>query len=121
MNRWTLLQHEVFQDEALKTHYDFLVENGEDCLTWKMLILPVLDGSPVEIKKHRNHRLIWLSRESQLLTKNRGFVKRVDNGTYKWLSNQSDKDNFSLTLSGSKINGIFKKSGCLCQLLSVEK
>ena len=118
MNRWTLLKHQV-TNNILDTHYDLLLENGQDCKTWKLVILPELDGRSVDIFEHSNHRLIWLTIESKLLTNNRGYVQRVDNGTFKTLGVDIDSNNFSIILKGNCINGLFKKNGNLCQLISL--
>ena len=104
MNRWTLLKHERIDNEIFDVHYDFLLENGKDCETWKLLILPKLDGPSVEIFKHSNHRLVWLTIESKLLTNNRGYVQRVDNGTFKLLGVDIDRNDFSIILEGKSIN-----------------
>ena len=119
MNRWTLLKHEKINNEILDIHYDFLLENGQDCKTWKLPILPKLDGPSVEIFKHSNHRLIWLTIESKLLTNNRGYVQRVDNGTFKPFGVNIESNNFSIILQGKSINGLFKKNANLCQLISL--
>ena len=121
MNRWTLLKHERITNEILDIHYDFLLENGKDCKTWKLPILPTLDGPSVEIFKHSNHRLIWLTVESKHLTNNRGFVQRVDNGTFKALGANIDGNYFSIILKGKYINGLFKKNSNLCQLISLNQ
>ena len=119
MNRWTLLKHERMNNEIFDLHYDFLLENGKACKTWKLLILPKLDGPSVEIFKHSNHRLVWLTIESKLLTNNRGYVKRVDNGTFQPVLVEKDSNNFSIILKGKCINGLFKKNANLCQLISL--
>ena len=119
MNRWTLLKHERKNNKIRDIHYDFLLENGEDCKTWKLLIFPELDGVSVEILEHSNHRLIYLNIERKLLTNNRGYVQRVDNGTFKSLGVDIDSNNFSIILKGKCINGLFKKNGNLCQLISL--
>ena len=119
MNRWTLLKHEKINNKTLDIHYDFLLENGQDCKTWKLLIFPEMDGVSVDIFEHSNHRLIWLTIESELLTNNRGYVQRVDNGTFKTLGVDIDSNNFSIILKGKCINGLFKKNGNLCQLISL--
>ena len=119
MNRWTLLRHEKINNKILDIHYDFLLENGQDCKTWKLLIFPELDGASVDIFEHSNHRLIWLTIESKLLTKNRGYVQRVDNGIFKPFGVDIDSDDFSIILNGKSINGIFKKNANLCQLISL--
>ena len=118
MNRWTMLKHEKSINETFEIHYDFLLENGQDCKTWKLPILPELDGPSVKILKHSNHRLIWLTVESKLLTNNRGYVQRVDNGIFKSLGVDIDSNNFSIILKGNYINGLFIKNANLCQLIS---
>ena len=49
MNRWVLLEHKVYLANSVDIHYDFLVENGIDCLTWKFLKLPLLNQASIEI------------------------------------------------------------------------
>tara|TARA_B100000963_G_scaffold234960_1_gene205337 strand:+ start:386 stop:754 length:369 start_codon:yes stop_codon:yes gene_type:complete len=119
MNRWALLKHEIYKNEIYDIHYDFLIENGKDCLTWKISNLPEIDGISVEIKEHFNHRLIWLSTESKVLTNNRGFVQRVDYGTFINLERNLNKERFSLILKGNAINAILKKTGSFCRLFSL--
>ena len=121
MNRWSLLKHEKINNQIIDTHYDFLLENGNNCITWKLLILPELDGMPVNIFEHSNHRLIWLTVEHKHLTKNRGYVQRVDNGTFKKIGIGIDRNNFSIILKGNCINGLFKKNANLCQLISLNQ
>ena len=82
MNKWVLLEHKVYSANAFNIHYDFLVENGIDCLTWKFLKLPLLNKASIEISKQPNHRLVWLSRIEYELSDNRGFVRRIDHGYY---------------------------------------
>ena len=118
MKRWTLLKHEIKNNEILDVHYDFLLENGQDCQTWKLLNLPKLNGPSVTIFKHSNHRLIWLTIEKKLLTNNRGYVQRVDNGTFTLLGIDLDSNNFSLILKGNYLEGLFKKNGDTCKLIS---
>ena len=119
MKRWTLLKHESINNKIFDVHYDFLIENGKDCETWKLLILPKLDGPSVEIFEHSSHRLVWLTIESKLLTNNRGYVQKVDNGTFQPVRFEKDSNNFSIILKGNFINGLFKKKANLCQLISL--
>ena len=119
MNRWTLLKHERINNEILDVHYDFLLENGSNCKTWKLIIFPELDGLSVDIFEHSNHRLIWLTIESKILTNNRGYVQRVDNGIFKPYGVDIESNNFSIILEGNSINGLFKKNANFCQLISL--
>tara|TARA_Y100000589_G_scaffold286387_1_gene286481 strand:- start:40 stop:402 length:363 start_codon:yes stop_codon:yes gene_type:complete len=119
MNRWTLLKHERINDKILDVHYDFMLENGLNCKTWELPIFPEPNGVSVDIFEHSNHRLIYLSIESKLLTNNRGYVQRVDNGIFKPLGVDIESSNFSIILKGKYIKGLFKKNENLCQLISL--
>ena len=116
MNNWVLLEHKVYFDNSFDMHYDFLVENGEDCLTWKFLKLPLLNQASIEIFKQPNHRLVWLTREDHELSGNRGFVKRIDHGIFKNVSYKLDSDYFRFILDGTLLYGLFEISGNSCRL-----
>ncbi len=116
MNKWVLLEHKVYSDNSFDIHYDFLVENGIDCLTWKFLKLPSLNQASVEISKQPNHRLVWLSRIEQELSDNRGFVKRIDHGMFKSVSDKFDSEYYRFILDGELLNGLFEISGNFCRL-----
>ena len=116
MNKWVLLEHKVYSENSLNTHYDFLVENGIDCLTWKFLKLPLLNQASVEIFKQPNHRLVWLSRIEYELSRNRGFVKRIDHGKFKNVSDELDSEYCRLILDGELLYGLFEISGNSCRL-----
>jgi len=116
MNKWVLLEHKVYSGNSFDIHYDFLVENGTDCLTWKFLKLPLLNNSSTEIFKQPNHRLVWLSRVEHELSDNRGFVKRVDHGISKKVSDNLDSECFRFILDGELLYGLFEISGNFCRL-----
>ena len=116
MKNWVLLEHKVFSTNSLDIHYDFLVENDIDCLTWKFLKLPLLDQDSIEIIKQPNHRLIWLSRVEHELSRNRGSVKRIDHGIIKNVSNKLDSECFRFILDGKLLHGLFEISGNFCRL-----
>ena len=116
MNKWVLLEHKVYSVNSLNIHYDFLVENGTDCLTWKFLKIPLLNKASIEIFKQPNHRLIWLSRKEHELSGNRGFVKRIDHGIYKNVSNKLESECCKFILDGVLLDGLFEISGNSCRL-----
>ena len=118
MNKWVLLQHKVDRPNNMENHFDFLIENGRDCLTWKIFEIPKINGPSIEIIKQENHRLIWLYREKYTLSNERGKVKRIDYGTYYLDGDLLDEEDFSLVLNGNILNGILKKKFNLCQLIS---
>ena len=116
MNKWVLLEHKVYFSNSVDIHYDFLVENGIDCLTWKFLKLPLLNQASVEIIKQSNHRLVWLSRIDYELSDNRGFVKRIDHGIFKNVSDKLDSEYYRFILDGELLYGLFEISGNSCRL-----
>ena len=116
MNKWVLLEHKVYSANSFDIHYDFLVENGTDCLTWKFLKLPLLNKASIEILKQPNHRLVWLSRIEYELSDNRGFVRRIDHGIFKNLSDKLNSENVRLILDGKILCGLFEISGNSCRL-----
>ena len=116
MNKWVLLEHKVFSANSFDIHYDFLVENGIDCLTWKLLKLPILDQASIEISKQPNHRLVWLSRIEHELSDNRGFVKRIDHGIFKSVSDKLDSEYYRFILDGQLLHGEFEISANFCRL-----
>ena len=116
MDKWALLEHKVSSTNSLDIHYDFLVENGIDCLTWKFLKLPLLNQASIEISKQPNHRLVWLSRIEHELSDNRGFVKRIDHGTLKNVSDELDSEYYRFILDGKLLHGLFEISGNFCSL-----
>ena len=116
MNKWVLLEHKVFSGNSLDIHYDFLVENGIDCLTWKFFQIPLLNKTSIEIFKQPNHRLVWLSRMEYELSRNRGFVKRIDHGIFKNVSDKIDSESFRFILDGKLLDGLIEISGNSCKL-----
>ena len=116
MNKWVLLEHKVYFANSFDIHYDFLVENGIDCLTWKFLKLPLLNQASIKISKQPNHRLVWLSRIEYELSDNRGFVKRIDHGIFKNVSDKLDSEYYRFILDGELLYGLFEISGNSCRL-----
>ncbi len=116
MNKWVLLEHKFHSANSLDIHYDFLVENGIDCLTWKFFKLPLLNQASIEIFKQPNHRLVWLSRIEHELSDNRGYVKRIDHGTFKNVSDKLNSENFRFILDGALLCGLFEISANSCTL-----
>ena len=116
MNKWVLLEHKVYFANSVDIHYDFLVENGIDCLTWKFSKIPLLNQASIKIFRQPNHRLVWLSRIEHQLSGNRGFVKRIDHGIFTNVSDNLDSEYFRLILNGKLLDGLFEISGNSCRL-----
>ena len=116
MHKWVLLEHKVYSHTSLEIHYDFLVENKIDCLTWKFFKIPLLNQASVEILKQPNHRLEWLSRVEYELSSNRGFVKRIDHGIFENVAGKFDSECFRFILDGKLLHGLFEITGNSCRI-----
>ena len=116
MNKWVLLEHKVYSAKAIDIHYDFLVENGIDCLTWKFHKIPLLNKGVVKLEKQPNHRLVWLTSVEYQLSNNRGLVKRIDHGIFSYISHNQDSQELKIILNGKLLNGLFIIDGYFCQL-----
>ena len=116
MNRWVLLDHKILGGKLIDIHYDFLVEDRSDCITWKLHQIPVINKGFVEIGKQPNHRLIWLTRVEHQLSNKRGFVKRIDHGTFSYISHNPDCQKLKIILNGKLLEGLLMIDNNLCQL-----
>ena len=116
MNKWVLLEHKVFSGNSFDIHYDFLIEDKIDCLTWKLLKLPSSNEASVAIIKQKNHRLVWLLRKEHELSGNRGLVKRIDHGIFKNVSDELKTEGFRYILDGEILFGLLEISDNICRL-----
>ena len=117
MNRWVLLEHKILNGNLFDIHYDFLVEDQLDCLTWKFHQIPSINKGFVEIEKQPNHRLVWLLRVEYQLSNNRGSVKRIDHGTFSHIFYNHDSKDLKIILNGKLLKGLLKIDGNFCQLI----
>ena len=85
-------------------------------MTWKLDKVPLINKGFVAINKQPNHRLVWLSRIQYELSNNRGIVKRIDHGTFIYISRKSDLQELKFLLNGTLMNGLFVIEGHICQL-----
>ena len=117
MNRWVLLEHKILVSNLFDIHYDFLIEDQIDCFTWKFQEIPLLNKSFVKITKQPKHRLVWLSRVKYQLSNNRGLVKRIDHGTFSYVSHNQDFQELKILLNGKLLKGLLVIDGNFCQLI----
>ena len=116
MNRWVLLEHKVSLGKLVDIHYDFLVEDELECLTWKFSEIPASNKGSVEIVRQPNHRLVWLSRLEHELSRNGGLVQRIDHGIFIKVTPDLDFQEIKLILDGNLLNGLLEISGNFCKL-----
>ena len=116
MNRWVLLEHKILGSKLIDIHYDLLVEDQLDCLTWKFYEIPLLNKGFVKMVKQPNHRLVWLSRVEYQLSNNRGLAKRIDHGTFSYISNNQNSQELKIILNGKLLNGLLIIDENFCQV-----
>jgi hypothetical protein len=83
MPRFILLEHTAAPDDPAGLHYDLLLEEGEQCRTWRLATVPQPGGPDVTAVEAAPHRLAWLDHEAGEVSGGRGFARRVAAGTYE--------------------------------------
>ena len=116
MNRWVLLEHKILSNNLFDIHYDFLVEDQLDCLTWRFHEIPSINKGSVAIEKQTNHRLVWLSRSEYQLSNNRGLVKRIDHGTFSCIFHNQNPEELKIILNGNLLKGLLRIDDNFCHL-----
>ena len=87
MNRFVLLRHSTAKDQY---HWDFLFEESGGCKTFSASQKPVDEVQrsgtlQSVVTPLSDHRLVYLDYEGPV-SNNRGFVKRLDFGTYQTIA-----------------------------------
>lgn len=101
MKRFVLLYHQLAADHVDESHYDLMLEEGDQLRTWRLAEKPDL-SAPVQGQAIFPHRLAYLDYEGEI-TGNRGSVIRVDRGTYQIVS--EDDRQLLVELYGAELVG----------------
>lgn len=96
MPRFALLTH----DHPF-LHWDLLLEDGDFCLTWRLLQSPDRAGL-LSAEKRPNHRPLYLDYEG-VVSEDRGRVSQWDAGTFDWRRRQDD--NLEIEIAGRRLRG----------------
>ncbi len=100
-SRFVILHHQLDDGE----HWDLMVEWGKGLATWQLAREPVNRGSlPIPARRIANHRKAYLEYEGPL-SRDRGRVRRVDQGTVTIEELTGGRWVFELT--GSRLAGRF--------------
>jgi hypothetical protein len=76
-------------------HWDFLLENGDHALCWRLLREPCC-GEPIAAESLEPHRLLYLDYQGPV-SNDRGVVETIDRGTYQISASQPE---FTIRLRG---------------------
>lgn len=96
MPKFVLLEH-----DHPELHWDFMLENGDALLTWRLDRLPN-EAAEIVAVALADHRVAYLDYEGPV-SGNRGSVTRIDRGYYQRL--EFADGNIRVRLVGSRLNG----------------
>jgi DNA polymerase Ligase (LigD) len=99
MPRFAILEHDY-----PVCHWDFLLENDDSLLTWRLSAAPE-SGVVVDALKTFGHRKLYLDYEGPVGGE-RGAVTRWDGGTFEWEVRQPDQ--IAVRLCGLVLQGGFR-------------
>jgi DNA polymerase Ligase (LigD) len=96
MPRFVLLEH-----TWNGVHWDLMLESDDSLRTWA-IDEPVVSGRDLPARALGDHRMIYLEYEGEVAG-NRGWVKRVEAGTYRVI--EWSDDHVRVELSGTQLVG----------------
>ena len=85
-----MLRFAILTHDYPTQHWDFLLENGEKCRTWRLPNAPDAMLCEMTAEEIADHRLLYLDYEGPI-SGQRGSVTRWDAGTFEWLTNEADQ------------------------------
>ncbi|HBI41986.1 MAG TPA: hypothetical protein DDY78_03890 [Planctomycetales bacterium] len=99
MPRFAILEHDY-----PTLHWDFLLEQDDVLLTWRLPTPPEL-GAMVNALKAFDHRRLYLDYEGPV-SGGRGKVTRWDGGTFDW--EVREPGCMAVRLYGARLRGVFR-------------
>ena len=117
--RWVLLRHIGAPDDLAGIHFDLLLEDVDGCRTWRLPSIPVVDGKKVEVRSSPVHSLDWLNRIEGKVSGDRGWVIRLEDGTYSGHLPIDQHDLVDLDLDSKSISGRLEIKDGLCRIYSL--
>jgi hypothetical protein len=96
MPRFVILEH-----HWNGVHWDFMLEAGDFLRTWA-IDEPIVSGRDLRARALGNHRSIYLEYEGEI-GGDRGWVRRVDEGTYRVL--EWSEERVCIELAGAQLVG----------------
>ena len=92
---FVILQHDFADDSDRTDHWDLMLRDGDELLTW------AIEQNPLETKRAvgkrlPNHRLRYLNYEGPI-SDDRGTVQRIAVGKFRWLDKR-DLENWTIEM-----------------------
>ena len=107
MPRFALLEHTGAPDDPTGRHVDLLVEDGDQCRTWRLSDVPLTNGPSVTAVEIAPHRKAWLDHLDGPVSGGRGRARRIDSGTCRLVRHGGD----ALIEIGSCPTAVFLRIG----------
>ena len=102
MARFVLLHHQLPPAHPRASHWDLMIEAGDQLETWALDQLPQ-PGRAVRATRLANHRKWYLNYEGPV-SRERGQVRQVDAGDFNVLTR--DDNQLVLRMSGELLTGV---------------
>jgi len=107
--RYVLLHHVTPEDSPRPTHFDFMLEEEGDLLTWALPEKPAI-GKTLTAEELPPHRLAYLHLQGPL-SNDRGEVTQVDAGIYRNLEATDSFRSVELSAGNLVAQVTFKRTG----------
>lgn len=104
MPRFAVLLHETPGDYVRPTHYDVMLEDGDSLITFAVPLAPETDHAQL-VERLPNHRIEYLQYEGEV-ARNRGRVKRIDEGTFEWVDRTENQ--WRVRVMGKSLQGVLR-------------
>ena len=102
----TMLRFAILIHDHPSIHWDFLLEHGDHCRSWRMPTDPTsIKTCEITAEGLPDHRTLYLDYEGPV-SGGRGSVIRHDSGTFEWRINQPDL--CEVELAGTKWRGVIR-------------
>ena len=119
--RWVLLEHIGDPNDSKGFHFDLLLEDQNDCLTWRLNEFPLLDGPGLPIVSIPAHKLSWLDVRVGRVSGGRGWAYRIIAGEFKGPLPHPSADFIQLDLiQNGQVLVILEIEKKLCKFRSVQ-
>ncbi len=120
-SRWVILRHTFSKDSLDGLHYDLLIEDIEDCRTWRLPSIPLLNGPLIKAQLISPHKLDWLEKEACVVSGDRGWAKCIFRGTYSGFLPFHRSEMLSIEIKSTNLSGTLQILNGLCKITSNSK
>ena len=106
MPRFVVLRHEMPGDARRTSHWDLMFERGDRLRTWALSAQPEAGTTAcIDARPLPDHKMDYLDYEGPI-SRNRGHVRRVDQGTFTVLA--ETRDELVVRCVGQRLRGTAK-------------